>query len=267
MDKSLLAIRHMTQAPSFRLTSVWRVWRRALYQSRATHYGDLVWSILEPILIMLAFGWGLGYFVSEIFEKPYAHYFFPGLLAMTAALVPFGQLAAANYEAFVAHRSLRLFRACPISASEVALGEILWASTKGFTSVLVLALMGVYLGLVNMSALPLLLALLALICWMFASLGLLVSTHQGSGLLYSVTYSSLILMTFIAGVYFPLYPFAPWITDFSMFFPLTHAVAAVRFTTEAAFHPALVLHIGVLLSLFVVLTNWAVARFVHSFEG
>jgi len=106
-------------------------------------------SLLEPILYLLAFGFGLGTFVSSIEGISYIQWIAPGLVAIT---VMYGGFFECTYGSFVRMYFQRTFDAIiatPVSVEEVIAGEVLWGATRAtINSAIVLAVVAIF-GLIS----------------------------------------------------------------------------------------------------------------------
>jgi lipooligosaccharide transport system permease protein len=144
----------LIDAPSgFRLPKltyrVWKVWRRNLDVFMKTWHVNFLPSLLEPILYLLALGFGLGTFVSSIEGISYIQWIAPGLVAIT---VMYGGFFECTYGSFVRMYFQRTFDAIiatPVSVEEVIAGEVLWGATRAtINSAIVLAVIAAF-GLIS----------------------------------------------------------------------------------------------------------------------
>jgi lipooligosaccharide transport system permease protein len=163
------------------------------WQSRAVmgrhvrlYFGD--WPIkvlppaLEPVTMLLAFGLGLGAYMSAIEwrgrEVSYLSFVAPGMIAYAAFMTPFFQ---ALFSAFIRMHYQRTWEGqltTQIEMPHVVWGEILWAAVLGtlYAAVVALVLAGLSLaGFVSLDllALPLVVPLAFLSGCAFAAVALL----------------------------------------------------------------------------------------------
>ncbi len=61
---------------------VWHVWRRNFDVFMKTIRVNFLPSLLEPILYLVAFGFGLGGFIPDINGQPYINFLAPALVAI-----------------------------------------------------------------------------------------------------------------------------------------------------------------------------------------
>lgn len=128
---------------------VWTVWRRNFDVFMKTWHVNFLPSLFEPILYLLAFGFGLGTFVTNIEGIKYIQWIAPGLVAIT---IMYGSFFECTYGSFVRMYFQRTFDAIiatPINVEEVIAGELLWGATRAtFNSAIVLAVVAGF-GLIS----------------------------------------------------------------------------------------------------------------------
>src|SRR5271154_6777776 len=79
----------------------YRVWNRDYFYFKKYLLSSIFWSFSEPILYILAFGYGLGFFVGQIDGIPYMLFIAPAILA-TAAMQ--GAVFESTYSAYTKFR-------------------------------------------------------------------------------------------------------------------------------------------------------------------
>src|SRR6185503_1597898 len=62
----------------------YRVWMRDFLYFRKYIVTALFWNFTEPLLFVVAFGYGLGFFIGKIDGVPYMIFLAPAILATTA---------------------------------------------------------------------------------------------------------------------------------------------------------------------------------------
>jgi lipooligosaccharide transport system permease protein len=214
----------------------WRarlVWRRNFDVSIVTWKTDIFPPALEPIMYIVAFGMGLGGFVSKMHyrggEYSYLSFIAPGMVMVG---VLFHSIFESMYGSFVRMKHQKTYDAIivtPLSLEDVLSGELLWGATKGLIAgVIMLAVVSCF-GLVHYPS-----GLLIIPLGFFA--GLLFS---GFGLFFTAishNIDALTLPTFLfinpmflfSGTFFPLDAMPRWAIDIAWLFPLTHTVEIAR---------------------------------------
>ena len=224
------------RAPSLS-TRWWPVFLRNLLVWRKLAIPSLVGNIAEPLMWLVAFGYGMGALVGQVSvggaggdaKVPYILFLASGSICMSA-------MNAASFEAlYSAFSRMHVQKTwdgimnAPVTLDDVVLAEMLWAAFKALFTVT--AILGVTLALGISHSPKLLVAwpVLLFVGIMFSSIALIFNA-LAKGYDFFTYYFTLVLtpMMFLSGVFFPrqqLPAFAQAITDW---LPLTAAVELVR---------------------------------------
>src|SRR5271163_2080155 len=62
----------------------YRVWYRDFFYFKKYIFSSLLWEFADPLLYVVAFGYGLGFFVGKIDGIPYIIFLAPAILATSA---------------------------------------------------------------------------------------------------------------------------------------------------------------------------------------
>lgn len=209
---------------------VWTVWRRNFDVFMKTWHVNFLPSFIEPILYLLAFGFGLGTFVTEIDGVSYMQWIAPGLVAIT---IMYGGFFECTYGSFVRMYFQRTFDAIiatPINVEEVIAGELLWGATRAtLTSAIVLAVIAAF-GLVST---PWFLAMLPVAFFgglLFAALGMCFTALAPN--IDFFNYPTFLLITpmfLISNTFIPLAPLPNLLQTIALaVLPLTHVTNLSR---------------------------------------
>ena len=227
----------------------WPVFQRNLLVWRKLALPSLLANIGEPLLWLVAFGYGLGAMVGRVpthgQEVPYIVFLASGSICMSA-------MNAASFEAlYSAFSRMHVQKTwdgilnTPVQLDDVVLAEMLWAGFKALFSVV--AIQGVMLALkISLSPKLVLVLPIGLVAGVtFASMALVFNAKAQGDDFFTYYFAVLLSpMMFLSGVFFPrsqLPGFAQTITDW---LPLTAAVELVRplfldqWTADAARHLA-----------------------------
>jgi lipooligosaccharide transport system permease protein len=112
-----------------------QVWLRNFLFFRKTFLVSLFWTILEPLMYLVAIGFGLGRFVEQIEGLTFIEFYYPGLLASTAMMVAYFEGTYPNYTKLTYQKTFSTMLLTPLNPNQILFGEILWAATKGFFAV------------------------------------------------------------------------------------------------------------------------------------
>ena len=204
----------------------WLVWKKLAIPS-------LVGNIAEPLMWLVAFGYGLGALVGQIElggEKvPYILYLASGSICMSA-------MNAATFEAlYSAFSRMHVQKTwdgimnAPVRLDDVVLAEMLWAAFKALFTVT--AILGVMLALGISHSWKLLVAWPVLLgVGITFSCMALIFNALAKGYDFFTYYFTLFLtpMMFLSGVFFPLEQLPEVVRAIAQALPLANAVALVR---------------------------------------
>ena len=215
------------------------------------------WLILfsgffEPLFYLLSMRVGLGELIGTVSvggqEVPYDQFVAPGLMAASAMN---GAVYDSTMNVFHKLKWARLYDAVlatPMSAGDVALGEIAWALIRGqIYAVGFLAVMWA-LGLVGSPWVVLALPACALIGLAFASMGFAVTTYMRGFSDFEFVPTATMPMFLFSTTFFPLSSYGSW-AWLAQLSPLYHGVVLVRAANTGVFTWSLVGHVLVLVAI------------------
>ena len=229
----------------------WPVWQRNLLVWKKLAIPSLVGNIAEPLMWLVAFGYGLGALVGQVdmgSEKvPYILFLASGSVCMSA-------MNAASFEAlYSAFSRMHVQKTwdgilnAPVRLDDVVLAEMLWAAFKALFTVTAILCVMLALGISHSPKLLLAWPVLALVGITFSCIAL-VFNALAKGYDFFTYYFTLGLtpMMFLSGVFFPRDQLPATVRWLSELLPLTHAVALVRPLFMDRWPTDVLLHLGVL---------------------
>lgn len=194
--------------------------------------------LLEPIILLLAFGVGLGGFIPDFAWRgrpvAYLAYLAPGMLAYTAFMTAFFQALFAAYIRMHYQKTWEGQLITQVRLEHVVWGEVLWAATLGTVYALIVTL--VLIGFSLTGGLPLhwiglflVLPLLFLAALAFATLGLLFTALVPSIDHMNIPFFLVIMpLGFASSTYFPLEGDSLWTQAWLVLNPLHHLAEGIR---------------------------------------
>ncbi len=241
------------------------VWLRNFLHFRYTFWVTLSWIFVEPFLYLLAVGYGVGNYISEINGKSYIDFYFPALLAITAFNVPFFEATYNYYSKLTHQKTYQTILMTPVSASEILWGELLWGATKGLLSCVALSIVARVLNIYHSWLIFPVFIILFVIAFIGAASGLLFTTFARNYDFFNYAITGFLLpMSFFSDTYFPIEQLPKYVQIIIHFFPLIYGVKVVRVmlgsSTESSIQ-TLILYLGALLCFSLTLTRWAYLRF------
>ncbi len=213
---------------SFR--SAGHVWMRNFTVYRKTWITNILPNFFEPVIYLVAMGMGLGaYITRDMGGMSYIEYIAPGLIVASAMN---GGTFETTYNVFVKMHFARVYdaiTATPVNLEDAMMGEILWALTRGLVYGSIFALVVALLGLTPSWSGILVLPVVFLTAWMFASIGLLFTSFISVIDLYSFYYTIWLTPLFLfSGIFFPVSGLPGWAQTAAWFTPLYHSVRLSR---------------------------------------
>lgn len=205
------------------------IWRRNFLVWKKLAVASVLGNIAEPLITLIAFGYGLGSLLQSIEGIPYIQFLASGSICMSIMMAASFETLYSAFSRMHVQKTWEALMNAPLALDDVVLAEMLWAATKSlFSGVAILAvifLLGIGLNTHTLLVLP----LLFLIGMTFASLGLVVTALARSYDFFTY-YFTLVLtpMIFLSGVYYPTSQLPSWLQAFAQVLPLTAAVNLIR---------------------------------------
>ncbi len=217
-----------------------RVWRKYIVAS-------LIGNLGQPVLFLLAMGYGLGREIPQIEGLTYLQFIAPGLVASAVMYSGSFETMYGSYTRLTTQRTYEAILMTPVSVEELALGEIVWGATKGLLSgsimIISLPLFGVIPSLWTLALIP----VLFLEGVLFAALGLIMTALASDYEFFNYFTSLFITPLFLfSGIFFSLKAMNPTIQRLSMALPLTYAVDLSRMLCYGQIEPDWLINIVVL---------------------
>ncbi len=250
----------------------WPVFLRNLLVWRKLAIPSLVGNIAEPLMWLVAFGYGMGALVGDVRlgedRVPYILFLASGSICMSA-------MNAATFEAlYSAFSRMHVQKTwdgimnAPVRLDDVVMAEMLWAAFKAiFTVTAILGVMLV-LGISHSPKLLVAWPVLLGVGIVFSCIALIFNA-LAKGYDFFTYYFTLFLtpMMFLSGIFFPREQLPPWVQTVTAWLPLTAAVELVRplfmdqWPAQAARH-------GLVLATYAVVAFWvALALTRRRFKG
>src|SRR5215470_20080285 len=130
--------------PSRRFLPVWRrnylVWRKYLFER-------LLSNIVEPLITLVAFGYGLGSLLPDVGGATYLQFLASGSLCMAVMYSAKFESLWGAFSRMDTQKTWAGIMNTPSSIDDIVLGEVAWAATKalitGVAMLIVIAALGV----------------------------------------------------------------------------------------------------------------------------
>lgn len=214
------------------MSTLW--WRNALVY-RSMVRSSLVANILNPLIFLYAFGFGLGAYVNEMNGLAYMAWILPGMMSYGAM---FNSSFETTIGAFTRFRTLRTYDAVlatPVKLAEILLGEASFAATKGLLSACGVLLVGSFFGgLESPTGIfgALFLVLCAGLC--FGAVGLVFTAYAKGYDFFNYFFTLWVTPNFLfTGVFFSMDRYPEWVQAIGAVLPMTYLVEGVRMLTSS----------------------------------
>ena len=220
------------QAPSV----TWRWWPvflRNMLVWKKLAIPSLVGNIAEPLIWLVAFGYGMGALVGQVSfngqQVPYMLFLASGSICMSA-------MQAASFEALYSAFSRMYVQKtwdgimnAPVTLDDIVLAETLWAAFKSLFTVSIIMVVMLLLGISHEWTQVLAWPVLLLTGVTFACIAM-IFTALAKGYDFFTYYFTLFLtpMMFLSGVFFPRDQLPGWVQVIAQWLPLGAAIDIVR---------------------------------------
>ena len=187
----------------------------------------LATSLVNPLLYLIAFGYGLGSGIS-FGGVGYLAFVMPGIIALTAMSSSYGGAGMKLHVDRLFYKCFDEYLMSPISLFSLAIGKTLIGVVRGLISAVAILIVGVLIS-PTLIVSPLFVLVLVSSCFVFSFLGvfigLLAKSHQDMG-----TFNTLVIlpMTFLSGTFFSLSQLPEAVKVVLYFLPLTHSSECLR---------------------------------------
>lgn len=239
-----------------------RVWQRELTLYKRIWPSTILSTLFDPILYLLAMGFGLGAYINEdVGGVSYLQFIAPGLVASSIMTAAAYEAAWNSYVRIFVERSYEAMMATPAELEDVIAGEIAWGATRSVIYSVVMMLVLALFGLLQ-SPWALLIPLVALLGGlMFTTMGLAytVGRKHMEQLTFMFTLGITPMFLF-SGVFFPLDGLPVLVRQIAWFSPLYHLVEVVRALALGVADAALWGHVAWMLLLTLLL--WGIPAWV-----
>ena len=231
---------------SLRFTAVWQrnllVWRKLAVAS-------VLGNIADPLLYMVALGYGIGAFVPEVGGMKYIAFIGTGMVCQSAM---FTSSFEAMYSAFSRMHVQRTWEAiinAPLSLDDVMLAEWIWTASKAVVSTAAILAVIVALGFGHSWLALWIIPLGFAVGLTFGALGLVMNALAPSYDFFTYFFTLVLTpMLLLCGVFFPVDQMPTALQGVAAFLPLKHAIDLARPLVAGIVPGNIVLHIAVLLA-------------------
>jgi lipooligosaccharide transport system permease protein len=220
-----LPLRELVPSPRYAI----RVWRRNARVFSKVWKGALLPTFFDPLLYLVAMGFGLGTYLASVNGIPYRDFIAPGLIASAAMWAASFETTYNVYLKMNENRLYDAILATPIEVPDIAAGDVIWGATRstiyGCAFLVVVSALGLVSSWWAIAIPPFI--FLGGLC--FSVLGYTFTALIPKIDLYSYYFTLVITPMFLfSGIFFPLNRLPDWVTVAAWFTPLYHLVEITR---------------------------------------
>jgi ABC-2 type transport system permease protein len=235
------------------MNAIYILWLRQLiryFRSKSRIIG----SLAQPLLFLLALGFGFGPIYSKAGGGNYIQFLVPGIVGMSIMFT-----AVFSGIEMIWDRKFGFLKetmVAPVSRFSIMLGRILGGATVATLQGVLVMIISMFIGFRPTNWLLVIPAILVMfmIALIFTTLGTAIASAMEDMQGFQLIVNFLIMpMFFLSGALFPLTGLPTVVADIAMIDPLTYGVDALRATLLGASHLGLSLNIIVTAGIMVVL--------------
>ena len=211
--------------PGIRRRSVTGLWLRHAVSFVRYWKFVLTWVLIEPVIILVAVGFGVGKLVGSMDDGvSYAQFVTPGLIIGNAM---FHALFETSWNAYnrIDNDVYETALTTPITILEITMGDILWAVTRSILTVVGTAIVAALFGWLNhWEAIGMIIPAI-MVGITFGALGFLFSAVAPHTTFLTLVFTLVASpMFFFSGSFFPISILPDWAEPIAWAMPLTPAV-------------------------------------------
>jgi lipooligosaccharide transport system permease protein len=243
--------------------SLYGVWYRHFRVYTKTFLANATPPLLEPLFFFTAVAIGLGNYVQPVgFEGlSYRTFVASGLVISSAMFTAIFETTFGTFVRLVFQKTYDAMLSTHLRVPEIFVGEMLFAATKGAVFSTVVLLVTMAFGARPTAWCVLVPAVGLLTAYLFAAIGLIVTSYVKMINNFSFFTTGVITpLFFFSGTFFPIKGHYVWLDVVSNLLPLTHPIEISRALFEAHFTPATLAHVAVLFAYLVVCHTLALRR-------
>ena len=190
---------------------------------------NLVAPIIEPVISVLGFGWGIGALVAgKVTGISYLTFAGAALLGVTVLMRAMFETTYAAYFRMVYQSTYDAILATPVDAESLAFAEILWAITHGlFDTVIIMTVLIVFGAATSPWAILAPLPLLTGATFM-AGLSLGITAHVHDIDAFNIYMAMFFSTMYVSGAFFPLDVLPMWLQIPARVLPMTESIELTR---------------------------------------
>ncbi|MEW6600689.1 MAG: ABC transporter permease [Nitrospirota bacterium] len=217
-----------------------RVWQRHLTVYTKLYKSSVVLNFVEPIMYLVALGFGLGAFVKEVNGVPYMKFIAPGLIASSSMFATASECTYGTYIRMTFQKTFDAILATPVNLDDLVAGEMLWGATKSIFYGTAISIVLSIFGLIDSPLIVLVVPVMFISGLIFAETAVIAVAIAPGIDSFSYFFTLILTPSFLfSGIFFPLDTLPPLVTKIAFFTPLYHVVNICRSLASGAIVPVI----------------------------
>jgi len=222
-----------------KIKKAFRVWQRNFTVYTKLYKSSIAFNFVEPILYLVALGFGLGGFVKEINGMPYINFIAPGLIASSSMFATASECTYGTYIRMTYQKTFDAILATPVNIDDLVAGELMWGATKSVFYGSIITLVISFFGLIDSAVIILIVPVLFLSGLIFAETAVIATAIVPGIDSFSYFFTILLTPSFLfSGIFFPLDTLPAIVTKIAFFTPLYHLVNICRTFSSGSVYAA-----------------------------
>jgi len=211
------------------------VWQRHFTVYTKLYLSSIALNFVEPILYLVALGFGLGGYIEHVQGKPYINFIAPGIIASSSMFATVYECTYSTYVRIFFQKTFDAILATPVNIDDLIAGEMMWGATKSILyGVIIIATISAF-HLVDSALIVFVVPVLFLSGLIFAEISLmcvaLVPGVDSLNYFYTLFMSPMFLFS---GIFFPLDSLPSFVSKIAWFTPLFHLTNVCRALAEGS---------------------------------
>lgn len=236
------------------IASVLVMWQRGIrLYIRSKH--RIIGSLAQPLLFLIAFGFGFGPIFEQAGRGSYIQFLIPGIIGMTVLFS-----SVMNGISLIWDRNFGFLKetlVAPVSRTSLLVGRCLGGATTGTFQGLVVFFISFFMGyhIQNWGLFPFAILFMFLISLLFTLLGTTIASKVEDMHAFPLIINFLVMpMFFLSGALFPITNFPNTIKAIAIMNPMTYCVDLLQYALGTNANFSLAINIGVILLLLAALS-------------
>ena len=210
--------------------------------------------IFETLIYFYAFAMLLAELInSESFS--YTQFFMPSILALIGLQTAFVESAWNSLKRFSSKKSLVTYLSTQLRVDDIYTGELIWSVAKSFLASMISLLLLSVLSVYNLNYFLFLIVVVALNCWCFSALSLLLLSFSKSEMTFTKHHIFIMLPVVVfSNIFFPFSIMPKAVQALAYLSPLTHVTECLRLLQSGTLSMQFYIHLSLLFFMSLFLT-------------